>query len=359
MRTNCTLEHIAAIEITNELPVNRLGGVGSVIDNLISGFRALDVPVLWYLLDHHYREAETEHILATFPNVAIGSVEELAELDAPIAHLHTYNHDPRLLDALTGKRTIFTIHSLLRCEDESNNIDLAEAIAHQERLIRGCDAIALLSEAERVQYDALGYGALNERVHVVHNGLRDPGRCYQNVGSRTLGFCGRLVPRKRPEFVQWILREPGFEKHTALIAGRGFSHYARELMSDPALDERVHYLGWCGGSRLEAFYGAIELLVIPSAYEPFGMVALEAMARGIPVLCRRVGGLVEVLGDEAVFMEEDSYEAFQEAMTAWLCTDGRALQERADRARRRYQERFTDVMMAERYRSLFAADGTA
>ena len=57
MIANCALDGIAVVEITNELPFNRLGGVGSAIDGLISGFAALGVPVLWFLVDHHYRPA--------------------------------------------------------------------------------------------------------------------------------------------------------------------------------------------------------------------------------------------------------------------------------------------------------------
>ena len=51
MLTNFHGNEFDVVEVTNELPVNRLGGVGSVIDNLMSGFNALDIKVLWYLVD--------------------------------------------------------------------------------------------------------------------------------------------------------------------------------------------------------------------------------------------------------------------------------------------------------------------
>ncbi len=50
-------------------------------------------------------------------------------------------------------------------------------------------------------------------------------------GKQVLGFCGRLVPRKHPEYVQWMLTEPGFDTRRVLIAGRGFSPYARDLLA--------------------------------------------------------------------------------------------------------------------------------
>jgi glycosyltransferase involved in cell wall biosynthesis len=355
---NCRLDaDFAVVEITNELPFNRLGGVGSAIDSLISGFQAIGLPTIWYLIDHHYQPFEIDQLLREYPNVAVGSLEELASIRAPIAHLHTYNHNPGILQALGGRRTVFTIHSLLRCEAESNGIDLGWAVQRQEQLIAACDEIVLVSQAELGHYRRLGYAALNSRVSVIHNGLRRRQTPSPRAGRRTLGFCGRLVPRKRPEYVQWILREEGFEACSSLIAGRGFSAYARDLMADEELGHRVRYLGWCGQERLEAFYAQIDLLAIPSAYEPFGMVALEAVARGIPVVCAPIDGLVEILGGDAVYAKDDSYACFRDAMRRWLAMDRSTLDAMAERAHGRFCERFTDVTVAGNYRALFERIG--
>lgn len=353
MISNCAVNQFDVVEITNELPLNRLGGVGSVIDSLISGFASLKVRVLWYLIDHNYRQTEIDDILAEFPNVAIGTMAELDAIRAPIAHLHTYNHNPQILDHLKNKKTLFTIHSLLRCEAEFNDIDLSWGIERQERLIAGCDTIILVSQAELKHYHRLGYEELNNRVSVIHNGLKCPDRTFRNTASKQLGFCGRLVPRKRPEYVQRILKEAGFEEHSSLIAGRGFSAYSRDLMRDAELQRRTRYLGWCGRERLEAFYRAIELLVIPSSYEPFGMVALEAISRGIPIVCTRIGGLVEILGDEAIYADDCGYDSFRRAMGQWLRTQKCTLDAMAHAAYLRYCRQFTDVTMATNYRTLF------
>lgn len=356
MIANCPARAFDVIEITNEMPINRLGGVGSVIDGLIQGFHALRLNVLWFVLDHHYSTTESAQLLATYPNLAIGAPADLQRLHAPVAHLHTYNHDPRLLDCLRGKQVVLTVHSLLQCEAESNGVDLGAAVARQEAMIRGCDHVVLVSEAEQRHYRRLGYTALNDRVSVIHNGL-----ACRTVASaerpprRRLGFCGRLVPRKRPEYVQMILKESGFEDYTSLIAGRGFSPYSRQLLEDPELRRRVRYLGWCGGARLEAFYHAIDVLAIPSVYEPFGMVALEAMARGVPVLCTRTDGLVEILADAAVYADDGGYTSFRDAMWRWRDMDAHACRAMATAARARYERLFTATSMAGRYRALFDA----
>ena len=182
-----------------------------------------------------------------------------------------------------------------------------------------------MSNAELGHYRRLGYAALNPRDSVIHNGIRRRPPPLPRAASRTLGFCGRLVPRKRPQYVQWILREEGFEAYSSLIAGRGFSAYARDLMADEELGCRVRYLGWCGRERLEAFYAQI--------------------------------GLVEILGGDAVYAKDDSYDSFREAMQRWLRLEQSALDAMTQRAHRRFCERFTDVTVAGSYRALFELRG--
>jgi len=351
--TNTRERDFDVIEITNEMPHNRMGGVGSVIEALTSGFAAIGVRALWYVTDHGYQPYEVDAILASRASVALGSEAELAHFRAPVVHVHSYNHGPGLLDATRGARSLFTIHSLLAYEEISNAVNLHDAVLDQERLIAACDEVVLVSEAERAYYRELGYERLNPRVSVVANGIRPPS--FQAPGPRRgmLGYCGRLVPRKHPEYVQMALSEPGFESFEAMIAGKAFSAYARELLDEYAIEERVRHLGWCGGPRLDAFFSAIDVLAQPSTYEPFGLSALEAAARGIPLVCTPVDGLVEVLGEHAFYCDNTSYPAFLDALTRWRDADPDTVAARCAGARARALEHFTDLAMANRYLERF------
>lgn len=346
------------IEITNEMPFNRIGGVGSVIESLQSGFAALGVRALWYVADHQYLPHEAEAILGRHPHVALGGHAGLAAFRAPVVHVHSYSHAPGLLDAVGGMRSLFTVHSLLACEERFNDVDLRGAVADQERLIAACDEVALVSEAERGHYLGLGYARLNGRVSVVHNGIAPPparGAPRRRGRRAVLGYCGRLVPRKHPEYVQMALVEPGFEDCEALIAGKAFSRYARDLVARLGIGQRVAYLGWCGGERLDAFFDAIDVLVQPSTYEPFGLAVLEAAARGIPVVCGEVDGLVEVLGEHAFYCDPTSYPSFLDALRRWRGASDERVEALAEGARARALERYTDVAMARRYVARFEA----
>ena len=63
------------------------------------------------------------------------------------------------------------------------------------------------------------------------------------------------------------------------------------------LERRVRFLGAQPQQRLRLFYAAADATVMPSYYESFGMVALEAMACGSPVVASRVGGLTTTVRD--------------------------------------------------------------
>jgi glycosyltransferase involved in cell wall biosynthesis len=353
MKTNVDSTEFDVIEITNEMPLNRIGGVGSVVENLITGFEYIGLNALWFLVDHNYRDFEIEQILKKYRSVVVGSYEDLIKYSSPVVHIHSYSYSPQLLQYLKNKHTIFTIHSLLAYEEISNDISIPQAIKLQELLIGSCDKIVLISQAEYHYYQKLGYNNLNPNVSVIYNGVKKPAHFSTHRNNKKIGFCGRLVPRKHPEYVQMLLTEKEFEDYEVFIAGKGFSTYARDLVQFLKIEDRVQYLGWCGGSRLEAFYKNIDVLVVPSVYEPFGMSALEAAARGIPVVCTNVDGLAEIFRQYAIYCEGNTYEQFLDAMVRWLNSDEKELIEMTTAFKARYEQHFTDHCMARNYRKIF------
>ena len=86
-----------------------------------------------------------------------------------------------------------------------------------------------------------------------------------------------------------------------LVAGSG-THEAGAARAGHALglDEHGTFLGWIGDDVLHSLYRIADLTVVPSIYEPFGLVALEAMASGCPCLVADTGGLREVVPHDEV-----------------------------------------------------------
>ena len=86
-----------------------------------------------------------------------------------------------------------------------------------------------------------------------------------------------------------------------LVAGSG-THEA-ELKAQArrlGLERHGSFLGWIGDDVLRSLYRIADLCVVPSIYEPFGLVALEAMASGCPCIVADTGGLREVVPNEDV-----------------------------------------------------------
>jgi glycosyltransferase involved in cell wall biosynthesis len=146
-------------------------------------------------------------------------------------------------------------------------------------------------------------------------------------GSRDgLLFVGRLVSVKGADLAIEALRrlhERGV--HTTLtICGDGPERDALERqVREAGLQGAVTFEGWTNPDELAACYRRAELLLVPSRYEPFGIVALEAIASGCPVVAAATGGLPEAVGDCGILVAPDTPGALADAAERALRPDVR------------------------------------
>ena len=108
-----------------------------------------------------------------------------------------------------------------------------------------------------------------------------------------------------------------------LVAGSGtHEQELREQATALGLDDHGTFLGWIGDDVLHSLYRIADLTVVPSIYEPFGLVALEAMASGCPCLVADTGGLREVVPNEDVGLRFEARDPQSlSAMAERLLTD--------------------------------------
>jgi len=110
-------------------------------------------------------------------------------------------------------------------------------------------------------------------------------------------FCGKLQPWKRPLDVLRAFAKALIPRATLVFAGEGplRSHIEAEA-SVLGVRERVRIMGFVNQSQLPAVYRASDLMVIPSEYEPFGLVVNEAMLCGCPVVASdKVGAVGDLI----------------------------------------------------------------
>jgi len=128
-------------------------------------------------------------------------------------------------------------------------------------------------------------------------------RKFAAPGEKLVLLVGRLVYEKgfqlaleaMPALIERLPRT------RFLVAGSGT--HERELRGQAerlGLTEHGTFLGWIGDDVLHSLYPIADVCVVPSIYEPFGLVALEAMASGCPCIVADTGGLREVVPHEEV-----------------------------------------------------------
>lgn len=137
-----------------------------------------------------------------------------------------------------------------------------------------------------------------------------------------VGHVGRLAPEKNLEFMtravaQFLKQEP---KAHFLIGGRGPSEDAiKEIMNKEGVADRLHLVGMLNGKDLVNAYHAMDTFVFASQSETQGLVLVEAMAAGIPVIAVDASGVREVVEDgvNGRLLINENIEDFVSAL-AWL-----------------------------------------
>jgi len=150
-----------------------------------------------------------------------------------------------------------------------------------------------------------------DKIEVIHNGIdaskfrfewpdNERARfraCLASPDEKIVLFVGRFVREKGIQVLLGaagaiLAREPGVR---FVIVGGGRREVFERFVRWYGIEDRVLFTGFLSGRQLHQLYRVADVAVFPSLYEPFGIVALEAMAAGVPVVASDAGGLREVV----------------------------------------------------------------
>lgn len=170
-------------------------------------------------------------------------------------------------------------------------------------------ATAVICCSEYMAEEITGLFRIHRRkVHVIPNGVDPanlgiprqlvPGEREPRSGEKMILFIGRLVPEKGVQVLleafSQLLRQIPDSK--LLVGGMGpYESFLKAQAGELGLAERVAFLGFLGEEERNYNLKQADVAVFPSLYEPFGIVALEAMAAQVPVIVSDTGGLSEVV----------------------------------------------------------------
>jgi glycosyltransferase involved in cell wall biosynthesis len=201
--------------------------------------------------------------------------------------------------------------------------------------------IVSISDAQRLPVPDAGW------VRTIHHGLPERSLMPQPAKPSYFAFLGRISPEKAVDDAIRIAQRCGVPLKLAAkvdnIDREYFEDRIRPLLQPPA----VEYIGEISDSQKSEFLSGAICLLAPSAWpEPFGLVMIEAMACGCPVIAYNRGALPEIIEDGVTgFLVDD--EAHASAAVAQLGT----LSRRA--IRKRFEARFTARRMADDYLTLY------
>jgi D-inositol-3-phosphate glycosyltransferase len=230
-----------------------------------------------------------------------------------------------LSDLWAGVPIIHMFHTLGEMKNRIARSDMEREgeyrLNGERQVLSRVDRIVVATLAELTQLRFL-YKADQKKLVIVPPGVdvsrfypipSDEAKIYIGLkpGDRMILFVGRIEPLKGVDtLIQAMaclkLKDENRPVHLAIIGGDPSASpevmtaemaHLQKMCDQLGLDQSVVFLGKRDQDKLPYYYSAAEVLVMPSHYESFGMVALEAMACGTPVIASEVGGLAYLVRD--------------------------------------------------------------
>lgn len=268
-----------------------------------------------------------DHLPEFIEGVIRFAEEERVSYDVLYSHYWLSGWVARTLRERWGTPIVQMFHTLghmkNRVAQRESDRESGRRIEIETEIVRFADRLVAATPSEKAQLTWL-YGADPHKIGVISPGvdLRRFHPIDKNLAKTAIGasehnrlilFVGRVEPLKGIDTLLRAMalvarRHPDWTCNTcvAIIGGnpsRGEQAENAEmarlqaLRAELGIGDLVTFLGAKDQDTLQYYYSAAEMVVMPSHYESFGMVALEAMACGTPVIASEVGGLAFVVRD--------------------------------------------------------------
>jgi len=187
--------------------------------------------------------------------------------------------------------------------------------------LRSADLVIAVSRYLKERAEQLG--AAGEKVRVVYSGVEPRSRA--TAREKRVLYIGALVRQKGVDLLLRAFKELKRERPDAglVIAGDGPEREALERLAAELELRDVQFLGYV--QELDRLFTTGSVLALPSREEGLGIVLLEAMARGVPVVASRTGGIPEIVvhGSNGLLFTRGSVPELAKALAELLGSDER------------------------------------
>jgi glycosyltransferase involved in cell wall biosynthesis len=184
-------------------------------------------------------------------------------------------------------------------------------------------------------------------LRTVYHGLPEQRWKFNPGRGKYLAFLGRFSPEKRPDLAIEVARRAGIPLKMAAKVDRVDKEYFDTVVKPLLSTSGIEYIGEINESEKEQFLGEALALLFPIDWaEPFGLVMIEALACGTPVIARPCGSVPEVLKDGISGFIASDVDGLVEAV-------GKVGDLSRQFVRKEFESRFTAAIMATRYEELY------
>lgn len=265
---------------------------------------------------------------------------------------------------------IATIHATEHGRHGGIHSDLSRAISHLEwELTYEAWRVIVCSEFMRGEV-MHALSVPYDKIDTIPNGIRAEKFQFEFPEAERQAFRARFARPEQPLifFVGRMVREKGVQvllqalpmvlaevpEAKLVIVGGGYRAHLEEFVRFCHLQHAVQFTGFIPDADLLRLYRVADVAVYPSLYEPFGIVALEAMAAGTPVVASDAGGLKEVVQHEqtGILTRAGNPESL-----AWgilrVLKDPASAQKRAQNAHKAVQRNFNWRTIAKQTRVVY------
>ena len=267
--------------------------------------------------------------------------EEGLEYDVVHSHYWLSSWVGRELSQALAVPHVVTFHtlSLIKMQSRAGEIEQSERSVVETEVIATADRIIAFSPHERDAMVRL-YAADASKINLVPCGVdlevfrplnqKSVRSSLGLNGEKILLYVGRVEPIKGLDLLVETAAQMDSEEGVRMMVvgadvnGDREMDRVRQLAKERDLEDKIDFVGQVDHDDLPLYYNAADVCVVPSYYESFGLVALESMACGTPVVATRVGGLSTIIhhGRTGYLKSWRCPEAFANSVEMIISSDG-------------------------------------
>jgi glycosyltransferase involved in cell wall biosynthesis len=277
----------------------------------------------------------------------------LKEAKPDIVHTHLFGADVFgvLAAKLVGTKAIVsTEHNLNYQEGTLKRFVKNKTMTFVQKIVAVSEAVK--------KYVVLSENISEDKVTVIFNGVElekflNKERKYPKKNEVIIGSLGRLTEQKGFDFLVKSMTLLKDEKVRCLVAGEGKNREKLEKQIEKeSLTNKIKFLGWQQDTK--KFLSLLDIFILPSRWEGFGIAILEAGLSGLPVIASKVDGIKEIIEDgvDGLLFEKGDFNELAEKIS-YLVGNPKERERLGSSLQNKVKERFFIEKIVKEYEKLY------